>query len=193
MNKFDDFIFNAELEKKLNWLLDNPKKIPPVLCFYGYPGNGKSSFAKFIAKKVGATDHYFDMNEYCANGKSFGDMLERIKWAIIQKSVFGDYTKPWKRVIILDEFHNATKRQQDTLKITLESHSKNNNCLFILCLNVNNGGYLEDEITPAIASRVFPISFNTKTVDLPELTQAIKNKFPKLDIEDINRDLPEML
>ena len=192
MNNFNDFIFNDELKTQLKWLLDNTKKIPPVLCFYGFSGNGKSSFARFLSKEVGTTAHYFDMNRYCANGNSFGKMLEDITFAISQGSVFGNYNKTWKRVIILDEFHNATSRQQDTLKTILESHSRNNNCLFILCLNVKTGGYLEDEITPAIVSRVHPISFNTKITDISELKQSVIDKFPMLKIEDIEKHLPDL-
>jgi len=64
MNSFDDFIFSSKLDNKLSLLINKPKKIPPVLCFYGYPGNGKTSFAKYIADEVGADTTYFDMNKY---------------------------------------------------------------------------------------------------------------------------------
>jgi|GEM_PF-1641130 len=192
MNNFEDFIFNPKLKIQLKWLLDNPKDIPPVLCFYGYPGNGKTTFSNYFSNEVGISTHYFDMNDYMMKGKSIGEMLERIKLINSTVNVFADGRKTWGKVIILDEFHNATKRQQDTLKTTLEKYSKNNNCLFILCLNVETGEYLEDKITPAIVSRVFPISFNTKMVDLPELIQSVNDKYPMLSMEDIESIMPDM-
>jgi len=190
--KFSDFVFNRKLETELNWLLDNPKKIPPVLCFYGYPGNGKTSFSEYIANEVGGNTTYIDMNDYMANGNSIGNILEQIKGVIATRSLFDCGTKIWRQVIILDEFHNATNRQQDTLKTILEKYSKNNQCLFILCLNIQGEQTIDKVITPAIRSRVHPILFNTKIYDLPELTQSIKDKFPMLSIEDIKKNIPDM-
>ena len=73
MNKFDDFIFTKALSNQLEWWLKTTTISP--LCFYGNPGNGKTSFAKFISQTKGDSVLYEDCNEVKS---SFKQMFDRI-------------------------------------------------------------------------------------------------------------------
>jgi DNA polymerase III delta prime subunit len=191
MNTFDDFIFTSELKNELKYLLDNPERIPSPLCFYGRPGNGKTSFAKYIAKTLCSEGFYYDMNEYKKNGASSGELLRAVN-RCASMATLSDEIKPLGKCIILDEWHNATHSQQDAYKVPFETYSQKANVLFILCLNTDWDLPIEKALSPAIKSRCHCISFDTKKSQLPELKALVREKYPTLSETQIATHLPDM-
>ena len=74
----DNFIFPEKLRSKLQFLIDNPEKMPRVLCFYGNPGNGKTTFAKYLASSIAKEVHYYDSNSFKMDGTSSSAILKSI-------------------------------------------------------------------------------------------------------------------
>ena len=60
----ENFIFPKRLEQQLKDFIDYPESIPNILCFYGIPAQGKTSFAKYLAKQVANEVNYFDANSH---------------------------------------------------------------------------------------------------------------------------------
>jgi DNA polymerase III delta prime subunit len=191
MKTFNDFLFTSELKKELKYLLDNPERIPSPLCFYGRPGNGKTSFAEYIAKTLCSEVCYYDMNEYKKNGASSGELLRAVNH-YASMATLGDESKPLGKCIILDEWHNATHSQQDAYKVPFEEYSQKANVLFILCLNTDWNLPIEKALSPAIKSRCLCISFNTRSSQLPELRALVREKYPNLNDIQIATALPDM-
>jgi replication-associated recombination protein RarA len=191
MKTFNDFLFTSELKKELKYLLDNPERIPSPLCFYGRPGNGKTSFAEYIAKTLCSECCYYDMNEYKKNGASSGELLRAVH-NYASMATLSDESKPISKCIILDEWHNATHSQQDAYKVPFETYSQKANVLFILCLNTDWELPIEKALSPAIKSRCHCISFNTRSSQLPELRALVREKYPTLSETQIAAALPDM-
>ena len=187
----DEFIFHGELRKRLEWLLKNPEKIPSPLCFYGEPGIGKTSFAKYLAECVAGDTNYVDMNEYKVNGASSDKLLVTIKRIAAANSLTAK-DAVWRRAIILDEWHNASHSQQDAYKVPFESYVGDNKTLFILCLNTSRRKGIDDVLSSAIKSRCHAISFNTKVSQLAELKGLVMSKFPQLQEAHVMTMLPDM-
>ncbi|WP_041229782.1 AAA family ATPase [Denitrovibrio acetiphilus] len=191
MKTFNDFLFTSELKKELKYLLDTPERIPSPLCFYGRPGNGKTSFAEYIAKTLCSEVCYYDMNEYKKNGASSGELLRAVN-NYASMATLSDESKPLGKCIILDEWHNATHSQQDAYKVPFETYSQKANVLFILCLNTDWELPIEKALSPAIKSRCHCISFNTRSSQLPELRALVREKYPTLSDIQIATALPDM-
>ncbi len=184
MNKFDDFIFTDALSNKLKWWLETTTISP--LCFYGNPGNGKTSFAKFISKTKGDSVLYEDCNEV---KQSFKQMFERISSFARTYSLFEE-VKAWQKVIVLDEFHNLTDIQMDYFKVPFEQWSENG-IQVIVCCNTGRRLPIAKTLTPALLSRLELISFDSAISDRDELTVKVLNKFPQLDEHTVHNLLPD--
>ncbi|MGD9808130.1 MAG: ATP-binding protein [Deferribacterales bacterium] len=191
MKTFDDFIFHSVLRNELKYLLNNPERIPSPLCFYGRPGNGKTSFANYIAETFCSEGFYYDMNEYKKSGASSGKLLETIN-RYASMATINDESKPLGKCIILDEWHNATYSQQDAYKVPFETYSQKANVLFILCLNTDWSLPIEKALSPAIKSRCHCVSFDTRSSQLPELKALVSERYPNLSETQIATALPDM-
>lgn len=191
MTKFDDFIFNPLLSNELKLFIDNPKKLPSAFCFYGSPGTGKTSFAKYLATIFAKEDYYIDMNIAKPNGNSFGDLSKRAISYMSTASLFQKENAVFEKCVIFDEWHNATTNQQDTFKVPFEQFSQKNHCLFILCLNTDKKNPLSRVLSPAIRSRCHCISFDSNLSQINVLTKLTKQKFPQLSEEEIVTSLPD--
>jgi len=191
MNTFNDFIFHDALEAQLRLLFDNPVKIPGPLCFYGHPGNGKTSFARLLAEKAANATEYFDMNARKANGESFGNILADIRRCGSVRSLYGT-GGIWKRAIIIDEWHDLTENQQNACKVPFQEYSEDNRTLFILCANTDRDNSIDDILTPAIRSRCYSISFNTPQIKADEVKQKIAERYPEMSASIIDDKFPDM-
>lgn len=187
--KFEDFIFHSKLKDKLRVILDQPDKMPPALCFYGFAGNGKSSFAQYVAHQLSSSVCYYDVNEIKDRAQTFTKMISEIETMRTSMSLLHTMDKAFSRVIILDEFHNLSNSQKDAFKFHLENHPHS---LFIIVLNVYQQQSLDKMLTPAILSRVIPISFNTPVSEIDELKRLLADKFPNLPEKVISTHLPDI-
>lgn len=184
MNKFEDFIFTDALSNKLKWWLETTTISP--LCFYGNPGNGKTSFAKFISNTKGDSVLYEDCNEVKS---SFKQMFERISSFARTFSLLSD-DKDWDKVLVLDEFHNLTATQMDYFKVPFEQWSESG-IQIIVCCNTGKRLPIQKTLTPALISRLELISFDTAISDRDELTVKVLNKFPQLSEHTVHNLLPD--
>jgi len=151
MKELNDFILFPRLEKELKYYLDNPTKIDYPLCFYGLPGIGKTSFARYLTSK-----YSYDVTEYDSSNDMFSiipDVEKRMRGGGLC-SFMTDEDKPFNRGIIIDEFHDFSKRRQDKFKKILEKITcPPYNSLVVICLNTDSKNPIEKRMTPDIQSR----------------------------------------
>lgn len=191
-----NFIFHNELETELQFIINNSHKLDGVLCFYGRPGCGKTTFSKFFCNQVAKETMYLDACSHIFDKTSAGNILKTIQDSRVTLSAFlnEDYNAKayWNKAIIIDEFHNLSPSRQDAFKITLEKMSKEFNYLFILIVNTSKDKPLNKILTPAILSRVQPVCFDIQKLHYEEVTAIIKARFPILSESFIEQTLPDM-
>ena len=191
-----NFIFHNELETELQFLINNSHKLDGVLCFYGLPGCGKTSFSKYFSNLVAKETIYLDACSHIFDKTSAGNILKTIQDSRVTLSAFlnEDYNAKayWNKAIIIDEFHNLSASRQDAFKITLEKLSIESNYLFILIVNTSKDKPLNKILTPAILSRVQPVCFDIQKLHYEEVSQIIKQRYPILSDEYIMETLPDL-
>lgn len=189
--EFEDFIFPDRIRTALKGLLDHPKAIPPVLCFHGYPGVGKTTFAKHMVNRLCLSEHHFAMSEK-GSVKNFIDK----KYSKLLQSSLAPFLvdqeeaeeKSFEHGIILDEFHNLTPKDQDAFKSVFEEQG---DYLVILCVNTTPKRKLSTVISPPIKSRVHDIDFNVRKSEIEQVLELTTKKFPELSEEKIRALLPD--
>ena len=189
----DDFIFSKKLRSKLQFLIDNPEKMPRVLCFYGNPGNGKTTFAKYLASKISKEVHYYDSNSFKMDGTSSSAILKSINESYRTVSIYefvegNEYLKdrPFNRAFIIDEFHNSSAQTQDGYKIAVEEISKTGS-IFIFILNTDEKETYEKRVTPAMRSRFYDIKFDLDDYQIDEVCELVKSKYTIIPDETIRK------
>ena len=191
-----NFIFHNELETELEFLIKNSHKLDGVLCFYGRPGCGKTTFSKFFCNQVAKETMYLDACSHIFDKTSAGNILKTIQDSRVTLSAFlnEDYNAKayWNKAIIIDEFHNLSPSRQDAFKITLEKLSIESNYLFILIVNTSKDKPLNKILTPAILSRVQPVCFDIQKHHFNQVTAIIKERCPKLTNDYIMETLPDL-
>lgn len=190
-NYIDQFIFTDRLRGELQVLRTYPEllQLTPVLCFHGEPGVGKTSFAKLLCAELCADTQYFPMNERSLKN---GFIEDQIKPLLRTRPIVNANEGNISRGIILDEFHNLSKKDQDRFKVVLDDVT---DCLVVICLNTEQDKPLSNRLTPPILSRVHHIDFNTAKGDedeLYELVSKVKDKFPMLSATKVLGWLPDM-
>ena len=192
----DGFIFHKQLQNELQFLINNSHKLDGVLCFYGRPGCGKTTFSKFFSNLVAKETIYLDACSHIFDKTSAGNILKTIQDSRVTLSAFlnEDYNAKayWNKAIIIDEFHNLSASRQDAFKITLEKLSIESNYLFILIVNTSKDKPLNKILTPAILSRVQPVCFDIQKLHYEEVSQIIKQRYPILSDEYIMETLPDL-
>ena len=185
MNKFEDFIFTDSLSDTLRYWLETTNIHP--LCFYGTPGNGKTSFAKYISNKKGNSVMYRDCNDVKSNFKTELNAIDGFARTI---SLFSD-NEVWDKVLVLDEFHNLTDIQMDYFKVRFEQWN-DSGIQIIICCNTGRKVPIENTITPAMRSRFELISFDIYRSQLDEMVSKVLNKYPQLEEQKVYNLLPDM-
>ena len=189
--KFTDFIFPISLTSKLDWWLNNSTTVLSPLCFYGFPGTGKTTFAKFIAenKTVGENIIYEDMNNHKTHKDDFGKTMKRITDFATTMSFYK--SGMWSKAIILDEFHNLTVNQQDAFKVKFETWNELG-VQIIICLNTKPEKPIDRVLSKAIKSRCECINLNYSEGGLNEVIPKVIAKYPHLNPDEIKCLLPDL-
>ena len=191
MNDYiDQFIFTDRLRDQLQGLKTYPEMIQltPVLCFHGFAGVGKTSFAKLLCEELCGDVKHFAMNERSLKN-SF--IEKEIKPLFRTRSLLDPGDKCFSRGIILDEFHNLSPKDQDRFKVVFDELV---DALVIVCLNTMNTKPLHECLTKPIYSRVHQINFNIRDEEneLTEMVGKVNDKYPLLPRTKVRAWLPDM-
>jgi len=184
-NPIEQFVFVERIRSELELFIHSPELTPEVLCFYGYPGIGKTSFAKYWAGIVASDVTYQAMNEKNIANKG----SDVVSTSGTLASFISDETKPLSRVTILDEFHNLAPKQQDSFKVKLESMDESERV--IICLNTEPKKPIHKQLTAPILSRCYAIDFNVKQSELQEFMEKCRERYQHLERDDIRRLVPD--
>ena len=190
MKELNDFILFPRLVKELKYYLENPTKIDYPLCFYGLPGIGKTSFARYLTNK-----YSYDVVEYDSSNDMFSiipDVEKRMRGGTICPFMT-DEDKPFNRGIIIDEFHDFTEVRQDKFKKILEEITcPPYNSLVVICLNTDSKNPIEKRMTPAIQSRCDLINFNPSLDDVEPMINQLNEKYPELSLDFLIKTYPDL-
>jgi predicted AAA+ superfamily ATPase len=186
---FDEFLFVPRLESHLNDFIKCPSALPKVICFHGYPGTGKTTFAKAFAKAYGENYFYYPMNETKIDSKFVKSL--NMSSANSLMSFMEPEDKPFTQVTILDEFHNLNPKSQDFFKTQLDALGERDHV--IICLNTTDTKDLRKSVTEPIYSRLIEqIDFNISRAEYPSFASKIAKQFPYLELHEIKAYLPDM-
>jgi len=185
-----NLILHPALEKELTFLLNNPSKVPPILCFHSVPAQGKTVFAKYLADELAGDVSYFDANLHLTSKNDYSYIAKEISYRSGFLAVDSNWSKHFKRCFIIDEWHNFTDVRQDSYKVLFDEVSERN-CLIIICCNTTQGRPINKTLTDAIYSRCHTINFNITRSQVAEVAAMAKENFPMLSDDFINKSLPD--
>lgn len=175
-----DLVFNDALERRLHSLMSHPSESERFLLFFGEPGSGKTTFAKRFAQQFSTEDYYFPMNETGLSEKLF----ETINKLATYTAFCEDDERPFKRVIILDEFHNISRNKQDKFKTLYDEVDSDVRIIYVLNTELRKKS-LSDILSPAMRSRCDAIDFNVREKDKESYFEKIKHLYPYLRRNDV--------
>ena len=189
---FEDFIFSKQLRSELKHLLDNPDKLPSALCFYGSPGNGKTTFAKYLASSIAKQVQHYDSNGFKTSNAILRTINKTSTSVPLDQFFAGNEylsERLFSRVFIIDEFHDSSFKAQDAYKITIEDmHKRRSMFIFILNTDPNNtSATYESRVTPAMRSRFYAINFDIQKDQIDEVSKIAKKKYPQMPIDTIRQ------
>ena len=199
MKELNDFILFPRLEKELKYYLDNPTEIDYPLCFYGVPGIGKTTFARYLTNKH--SHHVFEYDSCIDLYSIIPDIEKLMRGGRSLGSFLTGEDKPFDRGIIIDEFHDFTDGRQDKFKKILEKITRPPyNWLVVICLNTDSKNPIETRLTTAIESRCELINFNpSQDVDNPDdgysthpMINELHEKYPELSREFLTKTYPDL-
>lgn len=187
---FDEWVFRDSLEKELRVYLKRPEVLPAVTVFHGYPGLGKTSFAKFLAiTHTPGRWRYFPLNEGF-NAKIFDEIKGATRMALWDHEQNG----PIRRIIILDEFHNVHKEGQEKFKTFFDEMTNeyyNSDLRIFVILNTTKTKPLHRVVSPAIFSRLHSVDFNLPMEEVSQVVEKAAKKYTYLSKERIYAVLPD--
>jgi len=184
--EYDDFIFPERLKEQLEFLLNNPRKIPSPLCFYGLPAKGKTEFAKFLGEKLAKDTFYYDCNEFI-HDIDFVTGVRKISYTYPIEVDEERKNNTLGKCFILDEWHNLPAKKQDLFKTFFDNPPSKN--IYIVCCNTDSKNKLRNVLTAPIYSRFHFIRFDLFARDLDEVIEKTKDKFPMLDDDFIRNNI----
>lgn len=171
--KFSEFFGNGEIVYVIKKLLKSGK-LPQAMLFYGKSGVGKTTMARIIADKLGCVgDGYIELNN--ANMRGIDTMRTLID--VVQRPGLSGNRK----VVVLDEFHQATVDAQNALLKMLEDIVPD--VYFIIC-TTNVEGIISTVRTRCMEFRFRPLGFD----ELRDLCAYVMGE-EKIDVNDSVIDL----
>ena len=191
----ENFIFPIRLEKELKNFLDYPENIPRVLCFYGTPAQGKTSFAKYFAEQVASENIYFDANSHSREDYDSSYVVKQITKIDRTCSLFNE-NKTFDKCYIIDEWHDFSEIRQNDFKTPFDTiiDEENKRCvknLVIICLNTDSKNTIQKVLTPAIYSRCHLVRFDILASEKNYIIEKTIEKFPELDPAIIKASIPD--
>ena len=188
---FDHLLFVPRIADVLSTMISK-QKFPgkyQVVVLYGYPGTGKTSFAKLFAQTFAEEVDYHAMNEHTkdVDSRSFKDKLLMNRKTI---SLFKDDSKKFECITILDEFHNISSKQQDTFKVMFENLREND--LVFVCLNITKGRSLDKQLSEPLKSRAHCMKFNVERREKTSHIRDLSELYPLLKVAELSSWLPDM-
>jgi len=217
MDKFEDFILFDRLEEQLGFLDACPDKITSALCFHGLPGIGKTSFAKYFAKKHAKCVTYMDVSDWTQFKKHavYKDWKRELVHIDIDSNYREDKKKYFDRALILDEWGDLSNVAQTWWKLPLQEMqdikvTHDFKMLVIICLNTSpykkeEKLNLENQMIPAIRSRcgggrkVLDRSNATNIIDFcprsgeeDSVVDAFTDRYPHLSDDDFASTYPDL-
>lgn len=183
IKSFDEIVGHRNLIKYLNKCLEKDN-IPDVAIFHGNPGLGKSSIAKVFAVELVTKyenpelkheyiKYVIENNESTDSIKIFNMSEIREKEEEIQKvkaEMNIAFSRTQKKVLLLDEAHNMSRKAQDSILPELE-HLQEGIYVFICTTEINS-------LRPALVSR------SKATFKLNDLSEVEARKLCRQIIAD---------
>lgn len=186
---FEEFLFNQRLADQLSAFIKRPAALPQVVCFYGEPGIGKTSFALAFARRFGEYCSYHPMNETNINAGFIKHL--NMSTAHTLAAFLRSDEKPFSNVTILDEFHNLAKKSQDFFKTQFDALGERDRV--IICLNTTDKKSLKQSVTAPIYSRMTAkIDFTLSPDEYDEFAEKIVGRYRYLELDEIKSLLPDM-
>jgi replication-associated recombination protein RarA len=195
---FDKFVFNERLETELKVFIDNPQALPEVTCLWGFPGIGKTSFAKEYSSHFANRESYHPMNEITGNlTEAFKARLPFNKNTVTLDAFIdnsGLSEKVIGHVAILDEFHNLPGSKQDYFKTVFdEMNNRRDWYRIFLCINTDAKRTTPKTVlSEPIYSRCHHINFNTSIREKDAYVDRLCDRFPNLTKHEIACWLPDV-
>jgi replication-associated recombination protein RarA len=196
---FDDLLFVSRIARELNAYINNPMLMKPVTVLHGYPGLGKTEFARRFAETFGFNHQYLPM---CEHKRDFGNKKFQDKLLLDRHTVGTlnhhladnpDSKKVFDCVHVYDEFHDLTLSQQDYFKTLFDSLLKRRtDDRVIICLNTTSKRDVKKQLSEAIFSRSHHINFNVEMREQKQHARDLEEHFPHLSRDVIANLLPDM-
>ena len=203
MDEFDDFVFFDELRDELNVYDKHPEQITRALCFHGLPGIGKTSFAKYLARKHASQVLLLDMNH--RTHPFFKDWRREIAMRRFTDQEIGwdEPTETKKKhfdyAVIFDEWNDAKFDHQNKWKVPIEEMYSKYDVLVIICMNTSHYEdkesrrfSLEKMLSPAIASRCDVVEFSPYDEDKNQVINEFRRRYPKLTERKLLKAYPDI-
>jgi len=187
-----DFILCTRVKNELsNWMKKSVIRGTPLLL-HGIGGCGKSSLANTISQKLlrDVTDVY-----YCdfSDGSSSEQKKEIDKRMFNSSFHLFSASNELDKFLVLDEFHNLNKSQQDSFKQVLLEES----CLafkyrVIVVMNTDDNRQYREMISQPIQSRCHDVSFHLNDKEHNYVVKKFCKTYPNVDAELVDDYVPDI-
>lgn len=163
----DDMVLTDENRTLINQFIE--KEDTPSLLLVGAPGQGKTTLATLLCKKINATTLIYN----ASMDTGIDTIRNRVKNFVESMSETGSL-----KVVILDEADRLSAQAQDSLKVLIEDNAAHTR--FILTANEGS------RITAPLKSRLMPLNITPpKAAYIKYITSILKKESIVVTMDDI--------